>query len=163
MICFYFTFLSSVPIATIVDPSFAPLRLLLAGCRTPRPSRVVSLKPSIERPMVSPVTIEGAQPRLCSPLPQPHQLPRLCFSMASPQWNQIRCLTAACRALVDLQTNGDLLPSPLPYGAAQQNQFGPLFPYFFLQSCGSCRLHHHQHSANKTECREQKFIAIEIV
>jgi hypothetical protein len=56
--------------------------------------------------------------------------------------NQIRCLTAGCRALVDLQTNGDLLPSPLAYGVAQQNKFGPLFPYFFRQSCGSRRLHH---------------------
>jgi hypothetical protein len=56
--------------------------------------------------------------------------------------NQIRCLTAGCRALVDLQTNGDLLPSPLAYGAAQQNKFGPLFSYFFFQSCGSRRLHH---------------------
>jgi hypothetical protein len=50
-------------------------------------------------------------------------------------WNQIRCLTAACRALVDLQTNGDLLSSPsVVYGAAQQSNSGPLLffvSYFF--------------------------------
>jgi hypothetical protein len=49
--------------------------------------------------------------------------------------NQIRCLTAACRALVDLQTNGDLLSSPsVVYGAAQQSNSGPLLffvSYFF--------------------------------
>jgi hypothetical protein len=49
--------------------------------------------------------------------------------------NQIRCLTTACRALVDLQTNGDLLPSPsVVYGAAQQSNSGPLLffvSYFF--------------------------------
>ena len=79
--------------------------------------------------------MEAPHPSLSPPLPQPHQLPRLCFSMASPQWNQIRCLTAACRALVDLQTNGDLLSSPsVVYGAAQQSNSGPLLffvSYFF--------------------------------
>jgi hypothetical protein len=54
------------------------------------------------------------------------------LSLPTSSRDQIRCLMVACRALVDLWTNDDMLSSPSTvHEAVQQTKYVTLFPYFF--------------------------------